>query len=461
MSDIANEYKLESYEKKSPLGNKGTIWVVEEVIKRKRFVMRKLPTTSQKVYQILKELHHPNIIEIIDVFSCHGFCYVIEEYLDWELLSDRIAVKKLSKRQVRSVAKQLLQALILLHEHNIVHKDIKPENIMIDSFGNVKLIDFDIAHLFSEDKTKDTTLKGSKDYAPPEQFGFSQSDCRTDIYSLGVTLNELAVGELPEKKLCKGRLGAVVKRCIEFDPKRRYQTANQALRHIRRQERGLAGVLAVIALSLIISCMAAYLTKEQTTSLEMLSKNTEYYNRIISVRQAGAHPSVLLCDGEPVEFTADLGAGRKVTIFAKQNNEKLYISCALEDGGFFEYDFEDVFAEWYKNLGYSINTDIEETSPEYEIMQCDIDGDEMKEFFIAFSWRRYIKTFTPETSYYLTEYSIVWELFLKEEGALSCSEPLGFEGCLPVLENGGIFYEGLNTIWYALDKEKGTWKSLY
>lgn len=101
---------------------------------------------------------------------------------------------------------------------------------MIDSFGNVKLIDFDIARLFSEEKTKDTTLKGSKDYAPPEQFGFSQSDYRTDIYSLGVTINEIAVGELPEKKLCRGRLGAVVKHCIEFDPKRRYQTADQALR---------------------------------------------------------------------------------------------------------------------------------------------------------------------------------------------------------------------------------------
>ena len=256
MSDMVNEYKLESYVKKSPLGNKGTMWVVEEVIKRKRFVMRQLPAASQRVYQILKELHHPNIIEIVDVFSCHGFCYVIEEYLDWELLADRIAVKKLSKYQVRSVAKQLLRALILLHENSIVHKDIKPENIMIDSFGNIKLIDFDIAHLYSEDKTKDTTLKGSKDYAPPEQFGFSQSDCRTDIYALGVTLNEIAVGELPEKKLCRGRMRTVVKRCIEFDPKRRYQTANQALKHIYRQERGIAGVLVVIVMSLIISLLS-------------------------------------------------------------------------------------------------------------------------------------------------------------------------------------------------------------
>ena len=461
MSDMINEYKLESYEKKSPLGNKGTMWIVEETVKRKRFVMRELPATSQKVYQILKELHHPNIIEIIDVFSCHGFCYVIEEYLDWELLSDRIAVKKLSKHQVRSVAKQLLQALILLHEHDIVHKDIKPENIMIDSFGNIKLIDFDIAHLFSEDKTKDTTLKGSKDYAPPEQFGFSQSDCRTDIYALGVTLNELAAGELPEKKLCHGRMRTVVKRCIEFDPKRRYQTAAQALRHIRRQERGIAGFLAVIVISLILSCLAVYLPKDQTPSLEKLSEHTSYYDRIISIRQAGEHPSILLCDGEPAIFTTDLGTGKKINIFAKQNKEKLYLSCTLEEGESFEYHFEDVFADWYKDLGYSINTDIEKTSPEYEIMQCDIDQDGIEEIFIAFSWRRYIETFTPGTSYYLTEYSIVWELFQKEEGQLSCSDPLGFEGCLPELENGGIFYESLNTMWYTWDKEKESWKSLY
>lgn len=461
MTDLVNEYKLDCYEKKAALGTKGTIWLVEEKVSGKRFVLRRLPMGAQKVYEILKGIHHSNIVEVEDVFCYGGFCYVIEEYLEWELLSQYIEGKRVSKHQVRSVAKQLLRALIVLHEHNIVHKDIKPENIMINSFGAVKLIDFDIAHLFSEEKTKDTTLKGSRDYAPPEQFGFSQSDCRTDIYALGVTLNELAVGELPEKRLCRGRMGAVIKRCIEFDPKRRFQTAKQVFWHIRRQERGAAAFFILSAMVFLIFIILKYLPIEHTASLEELSKVTEYQNRIISMRVRGECPSVLICDGETVEFTADLGDGRETEIFAGQTKDKLHISGTLDNGERFEYDFDDVFEEWYKELGYSINTDIELTSPEYEIVQCDFDEDGKKEIFIAFSWRRYIETSMPEMNYYLTEYSIVWMIYLNEEGVLVCSKPLGFEGCLPVLENGGIFYESLNTIWYKWDKKNAAWAEVY
>ena len=199
--------------------------------------MRRLPADSLRLCQILGQIRHPNIVEIFDVFTYGGFLYVIEEYLEWELLSDRMDKAVLSHRCALNVGKQLLGALSVLHEHHIVHRDIKPENIMIDRAGNVKLIDFDIARIFSKDKSSDTVAKGSRAYAPPEQFGFAQSDCRADIYSLGVTLNELATGKLPEEKRCAGRLGAIVRRCTEFDPKRRYQTASQALSHISRLEK--------------------------------------------------------------------------------------------------------------------------------------------------------------------------------------------------------------------------------
>lgn len=461
MNDTIGEYKLASYRKIKVLGEKNNLWLVEDTVKGKYFVLRELPVTSQKIYQELKQIKHPNIVEVKDVFHCYGYCYAVEEYLEWELLSDRIAGKSLSRIRAYSVAKQLFCALSALQEYNIVHRDIKPENIMIDSFGNVKLIDFDIARLFSEDKTKDTTLKGSRDYAPPEQFGFSQSDYRTDIYSLGVTINEIAVGELPEKKMCRGRLGAVVKHCTEFDPKRRFQTADQALRYIRRKSKSRVAGSVLVGVLFVVSLTVFFLFQKKELSPETLYKSAGEDERILSNRQPGSHPFVLLKDGETCEFTMDLGKQMTAEISAEQIEDNMDFSCKLQNGSTFEYKFEDVFEDWYKDLGYSINTDIENTSPEYEITQSDIDQDGIEEILIAFSRRFRRNTLIEDTSYYLTEYSIVWIVFPDEKNTVICSKPLGFEGCLPELETGGVFYEHLNAVWYFFDKENESWSVLY
>lgn len=463
MSEIVNEYKLESYKKIKPLGEKGNLWIVEDSVTGKYFVMRKLSMDVQKVYQILTGIHHPNIVEITDVFFCSGFLYVIEEYLKGRLLSDVVAEKSISGRHVLSIGKQILNALSILHEHNIVHRDVKPENIMVDRKGCVKLIDFDIARLFSEDKSRDTTVKGSKDYASPEQFGFMQSDCRTDIYALGVTLNELATGELPEKKICRGRLGAVVRRCIEFDPKRRYQTAAQALKDIRRREGMVHGVcITVFAIFLVAMVIAAFsLQNPPVQTFDKLAESTEYRHRIIYVREPERYPAVLLEENQEYEFAVDLGNGCHTTVSAKHTQEQLKFSCLSPDGNKAEFEFDDVFSDWYDSLGFSINIDIQETLPEYEILLDDIDADGTKEFLITLAWRHGVDTLEPEMRYYLTEYSILWVVCQDGQGAFVCSEPLGFEGCLPSLENDTILYERMNTIWYSFDKENRTWLSLY
>lgn len=362
-----------------------------------------------------------------------------------------------------SIGKQLLSALSVLHEHSIVHRDVKPENVIVDRKGNVKLIDFDIARLFSEDKAGDTTVKGSRDYASPEQFGFMQSDCRTDIYSLGVTLNELATGELPEKRLCRGRLGAVVRRCIEFDPKRRYQTAAQALKCIRRRERAVRFVCtAVLAISVAAVFITVFLPPNlQSQAFEKLAESTEYTHRVISVREPERYPAVLLADNQEYEFTVGLGNGTHTAVSAKQTHERLSFSCTSPDGNMADFEFEDVFSDWYHALGYSINIDIQKTSPEYEILLDDIDGDGMREFLITLAWRHGVGAPASETWYYLTEYSVLWVVCQDGQGAFVCSEPLGFEGCLPSLENDTVLYESSNAVWYSFDKENRIWLSLF
>ena len=258
MSEAASEYKLECYQIKKDLGTSGNLWLVEDSVTGKYLVMRRLSRSHEAVYRILQQLRHPNLTEVQDVFCCHGFLYVIEQFLEGRTLTQVLEEQGASKNLACSVAKQILAALCVLHANGIIHRDIKPDNILMDSQGKAWLIDFDIARLFSEEKGTDTAPKGTRAYAPPEQYGFQQTDERADIYSLGVTVNEAAAGNLPEDGVCGGFLGIFVRRCTELDPKRRYQTAAQALAQLRRLEkRRLILVLgAVAALGLTVAAGA-------------------------------------------------------------------------------------------------------------------------------------------------------------------------------------------------------------
>lgn len=255
MSEAASEYKLECYQIKKNLGTGGNLWLVEDSVTGKQLVMRRLSRSHEAVYRILEKLCHPNLTEVQDVFCCHGFLYVVERFLEGKTLTQVLEEQGASKDLACSVAKQILAALCVLHANGIIHRDIKPDNIRMDSQGTARLMDFDIARLFSEEKGADTTPKGTRAYAPPEQYGFQQTDYRADIYSLGVTVNEAATGNLPEAGVCGGFLGIFVRRCTELDPKRRYQTARQALTQLGRLEkrRQMVALSAVAALGLTVA----------------------------------------------------------------------------------------------------------------------------------------------------------------------------------------------------------------
>ena len=103
-----------------------------------------------------------------------------------------------------------------------VHRDIKPENVILRGSDAV-LIDFDAARLHKPEHETDTQILGTTGFAAPEQYGLSQSDTRTDIYSLGILINVMLTGEHPSKKLAEGRMGRVVERCTRVNPQKRYR----------------------------------------------------------------------------------------------------------------------------------------------------------------------------------------------------------------------------------------------
>lgn len=188
----------------------------------KRLVKRSTRGLSE-VYMLLPSLSHPNIADVYEAVRTKYGVTVLEEYIDGQTIGEYLRDGLYSPSGVRQVIGCLCDALAFLHSYRIIHKDIKPENVMIDNSGNVKLIDFDAARLYKPYQSEDTTMLGTAGYAAPEQYGLNQTDSRSDIYALGVLMNVMLTGEPPERKLYNGRLRKVILKCIQTVPDKRYQ----------------------------------------------------------------------------------------------------------------------------------------------------------------------------------------------------------------------------------------------
>ncbi|MDD7218389.1 MAG: serine/threonine-protein kinase [Clostridia bacterium] len=185
-----------------------------------------------EMYQKLKDISNENLAAVYDVSFFDGNTYVIEENIDGISLEEYLEMYGTFKENdVINIIKQVCHALEELHSQNppIIHRDIKPSNIMLRRDGTVKLIDFDAARSYKEEKERDTILLGTREYASPEHYGYGQTDKTSDIYSIGVTMNELLTGKLPEKNQAsyKGRLLPVINRCIQVDSHKRFPSVRQ------------------------------------------------------------------------------------------------------------------------------------------------------------------------------------------------------------------------------------------
>lgn len=189
----------------------------------KRLVKRSVQGTGE-VYFVLRSLSHPNIANVYDAVKTQNGVTVLEEYVDGQTVYEYLKDNLYSPMGVKRIISELCNALDFLHSNRIIHKDIKPENVMIDNCGTVKLIDFDAARIYKPFQGKDTYMLGTPGYAAPEQYGINQTDARTDIYALGVLMNVMLTGEPPERKLYKGRLKKVILKCTQTIPDNRYQS---------------------------------------------------------------------------------------------------------------------------------------------------------------------------------------------------------------------------------------------
>lgn len=230
------KYLEEQYETLTSLGSpdgKG-VFLCKDSRSGDIVVKKYISPETCAVYERLTAISSPHLAHICDMAFDQQMGLVVEEFISGITLRKYISRHGLpDQKYLYRIVCDLCDALSEPHRLGIVHRDIKPDNIIISSDGVLKVIDFGIARIVKRELSQDTSFLGTPSYAPPEQFGFSQTDCRSDIYSIGILMSELILGEvLPVDLLRKqrSRLGAlapVILKCIDLKPEQRFQNVSE------------------------------------------------------------------------------------------------------------------------------------------------------------------------------------------------------------------------------------------
>ncbi len=218
--------------------------------------------------QAAAALQSPYIVSVYDWGKDGDTYFIVMEYLRGTDLKSGIRKHgALDCKKVAQIGSQIAQALSVAHKHDIIHRDIKPQNIMVQPDGNIKVMDFGIARAKNSHLTQDNSVLGTAHYVSPEQTQGKELGPTTDIYSLGIVMYESATGQVPfkgddaisvalkqvnEQPMPPSQLNpnvdpsleAIILKCMQKDPAARFQTADELNRALRDY---LAGRLAAVA----------------------------------------------------------------------------------------------------------------------------------------------------------------------------------------------------------------------
>lgn len=310
---------------------------------------------------LMKRLDHPALPRIVDIIDNEDTIYVVMDYIEGESLE---YILKEQGPQPESLvldwARQLCDAFIYLHSRKppIIYRDMKPANVMRKPEGNLKVVDFGIAREYKEKNTQDTTVLGTRGYASPEHYGLRQTDIRSDIFTLGMTLHHLLTGVDPREegyrylpirrfnpRLTEG-MEAIIDKCTALDPADRYRNCKELMYDLehpdlitvnyrRRQKRRLAAFLGAASLT-ILTLTAGVLCRVVSGNL-----NHNRYDRLTSVvsstsfedKISGYKNAIGLYPFDPRAYLCILEAYESEGIFGKkQNDEFLALYNAHKDG---------------------------------------------------------------------------------------------------------------------------------
>lgn len=221
----------------------------------------------------LKTIRHPNVAIVYDYLYADNNTYIIEEYIEGLTIKELIVQNGcFSEKETVRIMCQICDGLEVLHRRKspIVHNDINPSNIIIRNDNIVKIFDFDISRTYKEGVSKNTRLFGTEEYAAPEHYGYKQSEPRTDIYSLGVTMHEMLTGEqldCQHKIIYKGKLRKIIKKCTEVDLKNRFSSVADLKKALKKNlasrfKKVLVSVIVLWFLLLIVGLLSVIVELE-------------------------------------------------------------------------------------------------------------------------------------------------------------------------------------------------------
>jgi len=244
----------------------------------KPVVVKRLVDGDIDIYRLIAQLDNVHIPTIYSVTEQEDALVIVEEYIPGVTLEEYLAENAASDKDKFLLMEQICDALEVLHNCNppMIHRDIKPSNILVSDSGIIKIIDFDASRRYKAGKnTSDTRLLGTIEYAAPEQFGYAQTDYRSDIYSLGVVFSELV---LDESASYKKDWKKIVDKCTNFDPQNRYSSVSELKKDLlycikkaaKPDKQSRIPLYAVITgLVLIIICSILCLQRTEPSSNEL------------------------------------------------------------------------------------------------------------------------------------------------------------------------------------------------
>lgn len=231
----------------------GIVMLVKRIADDKLFIRREYREDKRDLFYKLKELDIQGIPHILYVLFA-GRTVVIEEYIEG------ISLEKIAKGNaafpnftITGLLKDILPVIQQFHGAGIIHRDIKPEHIILDKNLKPYLIDFGIARMNKKHNTHDTEIQGTRRFAPPEQFGYQSTDQRSDIYSLGQTLATLLpiIPMTPHEK-------KIIEKAMAFAPADRYQSAEAMLNALEKPPQKISWYVLVGIILLVIGAWGVW-----------------------------------------------------------------------------------------------------------------------------------------------------------------------------------------------------------